>query len=254
MYPRRAFTLVELLVVIGIIASLVAMLLPALSKARASAQFVRCASNQRQLVTALLMYTSDNKGFFPGGKVNVNGTVRNNSASWDTVVANPYSLNTLESAGPIFLSRYAKGSAQAPTQFCPADPTPYQFVEPPLAVGYRTSYRYPLSLIYRPDQIFRPDLYIGPLTAQEPQKITSVKHTSKKAVIADAKTYHSRGRFGRPNDLANSTVPIQSDIAIGFADGHVERTNTKELLDTDINWTGRNTSPATAGVKGRDLR
>jgi prepilin-type processing-associated H-X9-DG protein/prepilin-type N-terminal cleavage/methylation domain-containing protein len=59
------FTLVELLVVIGIIAVLVAMLLPALNKARQSAVTLQCASQMRQFGIAYATYATDNKGLLP---------------------------------------------------------------------------------------------------------------------------------------------------------------------------------------------
>ena len=66
-HRRGGFTLVELLVVIGIIAILVAVLLPALSKARARAEAISCQSNLRQIYSAARNYMADNKDYMPPG-------------------------------------------------------------------------------------------------------------------------------------------------------------------------------------------
>ena len=61
---RRAFTLLELLVVIAIIAILAALLLPVLSKAKQRAQGALCLSRGKQMMLAVSLYTGENSEFF----------------------------------------------------------------------------------------------------------------------------------------------------------------------------------------------
>jgi len=62
---RHGFTLVELLVVIGVIALLISILMPALNSARSAARLVQCQSNFKQIHNALLMYANANRGYLP---------------------------------------------------------------------------------------------------------------------------------------------------------------------------------------------
>jgi prepilin-type N-terminal cleavage/methylation domain-containing protein/prepilin-type processing-associated H-X9-DG protein len=81
----RAFTLVELLVVIGIIALLIAILLPVLGKARESANSVKCQSQIRQIIQLMQLHANDHKGFMPlVGQIEVvNGSYSTTAASID---------------------------------------------------------------------------------------------------------------------------------------------------------------------------
>jgi prepilin-type N-terminal cleavage/methylation domain-containing protein/prepilin-type processing-associated H-X9-DG protein len=66
---KAGFTLVELLVVIGIIALLISILLPALNQAREQASLLQCSSNLKQIGTVVQMYIQDNHGWLPFGFV-----------------------------------------------------------------------------------------------------------------------------------------------------------------------------------------
>lgn len=86
-YAPRAFTLIEILTVLGILSILIAVLLPVFFQVLAKSHTASCASNLRQVNIALASYVSDNDGYFP-----VIGTARENSqdaALWYDAVS-PY--------------------------------------------------------------------------------------------------------------------------------------------------------------------
>src|SRR5205085_9054591 len=86
MKRRCAFTLVELLVVIGIIAVLIGILLPALAKARQKAGIVKCASALRQIGLASIAYANENRGYLPPYQGDIGQSTFDTSSSTNLII------------------------------------------------------------------------------------------------------------------------------------------------------------------------
>ena len=87
---RIAFTLIELLITIAIIAILASMMLPALNKARVSAYTATCTSNMKQIGLAMMLYVDDNDGYYAPWKM---GAGTNNHWRWTAMLVKNYNVS-----------------------------------------------------------------------------------------------------------------------------------------------------------------
>ena len=192
---RAAFTLVELLVVIGIVALLIAILLPALSVARANSRAVACLSNLRQMAVAAQAYCNDNGGRYPVAYwAAVNDPIYT-GFNWDFTIVRDVSANTTV-VRPGLLWQGAGDARGLGVQQCPA-------YEPPAGSDGGdpyTGYNYNTSGVGHGQFESIP----------APVKAGQVRRASEVALFGDGEYY------GGPDKFMRSPFPTAGDAS--FAD------------------------------------
>jgi prepilin-type processing-associated H-X9-DG protein/prepilin-type N-terminal cleavage/methylation domain-containing protein len=198
---RLGFTLVELLVVIGIIATLIGILLPSLSKAREQGKTVQCLSNLRQMAVAAQNYTIANGGRFPIAYFKQQG--------WD------FSKENGEVVPGLLWGR----KTEVRVQQCPSFDGKSNTAADPY-----TGYNYNVS-------------YIGGgeyEVVQAPAKTTQVRRPSETVIFGDGEWSNGANKYMRaPQVTPNDPIPSlriagtqgfrhRGRTNVSFVDGHAE--------------------------------
>lgn len=238
------FTLVELLVVIGIISVLIAMLLPALSKARNAATTLVCQSRLRQVMQATQMYTSENKGIMPHEYANA-GDGDFNGAYWYVQLAPYLGISRGNSPGYYrVLERRVPNALECPI------PNPVAVNAEYMTYGYLIQFWYTSQTPYVP---------YGVPPSNAFRKLTQIKSPAGKIIFRDVSgndwiyqqpyTWNDWALFGKHG----RTVPVKDMGGIyhaagetfnaAFADGHVENIREADLGPTKYQQLGGDSSP-----------
>jgi prepilin-type processing-associated H-X9-DG protein len=236
-----AFTIIEILVVISIIALLLAILIPALGKAGSLSKRIVCTSNLRQIDLAMRMYLDGNNNTYPSTQDPVYIDPKSGDVIWLWMgrgwrsYIEPYLVENIDTQNPSVL-------------FCPEDRTEPNKYE-------STSYAYSMSFYHSPEQIKnmsspadtcgKKTIFIEPI----PQQSLNVKKPSEKILIGEWNSNHLRvveqGWYGYGGWWC-----WEGSRNYLFADGSIEYIKATDIAEAMDGYPNPNLT--VGGIKGGD--
>ena len=240
MRRRNGFTLVELLVVIGVIALLISILLPALQRAKEAANKVACLSNLRQLGLAMAAYNADNKGWFPHAGV---GKLFEDWVYWEYALDPDQGQSKGRDASDGRLVKYMGKKFNPKHYSCPSDNT--------VAARPAGTYQFSYTINYLITGYYSRDASGNLTINKQPHKITQIFHPSQKMLMVDESSLTIDDACWAPNNYAidghnlisnrhdksaeRSTDPNYGRGNVLFADLHADFVDRKLNVDP-MNW------------------
>lgn len=240
---RKAFTLVELLVVIAVVGILVGLLLPAVQSAREASRRVQCSNNLRQVGLALFNHESATKRLPPLGDYQTSG----NAVYWSIHARLlPYCeqsavYNIINFDLPISLQPHV-AKLRIPHLLCPSELNDRERPDGPTFTHYPHNYGYNAGLwnIYNPPSIVGSGS--GVFTVNKPQRLRDIiDGTSNTLGVAEVKAFTPYLRDGgTPNN--DASPPVTPDDILGFGGEFKSDSGHTEWVDARTHQTGFTTT------------